>query len=138
MCPLAWARWLRIIDRKIPAFPIAKNQTPASEGIPRRSAAMARAGPYVVVEVEARACPLRQLQNPGGSGCFRIYRPSSVRRFQLGSCDCCHKLLFEHPSFFGRRVIDVQSPKRQGFRAYSAATLSLGCAIELAITATGA
>src|SRR6516165_2767697 len=50
-------------------------------------------------------------KTPGGSGCFRIYRPSSVRRFQLGSCDCCHKLLFEDPSFFGRRVIDVQSPK---------------------------
>src|SRR5262249_52277142 len=34
----------------------------------------------IIVEVEARACPLRQLQNPWG--CFRIYRPSSVRRFR--------------------------------------------------------
>src|SRR5262249_30333992 len=66
MYRLAWARWLQIIDRKIPTFPIAKNQTPALESVPRRSAAMAQAGPYVVVEVEARACPLRQLQNPRG------------------------------------------------------------------------
>jgi hypothetical protein len=43
---------------------------------------MARAGPFIV-EVEARACPLRQLQNLKGVwGCFRIYRPSSVRRFR--------------------------------------------------------
>jgi hypothetical protein len=43
---------------------------------------MTRAGPYDQ-EVEARACPLRQLQKNtmGGWGCFRIYRPSSVRRF---------------------------------------------------------
>jgi len=37
----------------------------------------------IIVEVEARACPLRQLQNLMGVwGCFRIYRPSSVRRFR--------------------------------------------------------
>jgi hypothetical protein len=42
-------------------------ETPAKPGAffysvcrsPPRSVAMARAGPYVVVEVEARACPLR-------------------------------------------------------------------------------
>src|SRR5262249_61252005 len=37
MCRLASARWLRIIDRKIPAFPIAENQNPASEGVYNRS-----------------------------------------------------------------------------------------------------
>jgi len=62
MYRLAWARWL------IPAFPIAQNQNPASEG-PRRSAAMARAGP------SARF----------GSyfgGCFSIYRTSSMPAFR--------------------------------------------------------
>jgi ABC transporter substrate binding protein len=44
---------------------------------------MARAGPYHQ-EVEARACPLRQLQKitMGGMGCFRICRSSNVRRFR--------------------------------------------------------
>ena len=43
---------------------------------------MARAGP-VSSGVEARACPLQQLQKTqGGWGCFRIYRPASVRRFR--------------------------------------------------------
>jgi hypothetical protein len=37
----------------------------------------------IMVEVEARACALRQLQKTHGVwGCFRIYRPSSVRRFR--------------------------------------------------------
>jgi hypothetical protein len=36
----------------------------------------------IIVEVEARACPLRQLQETP-SDCFRIYRPSNVRRFRL-------------------------------------------------------
>src|SRR5215471_6361335 len=47
-------------------------------------------------------------KTPGG-GCFRIYRPSSVRRLQLGSCDCCHRLLFEYPSFFGRPICASRS-----------------------------
>jgi hypothetical protein len=35
------------------------------------------------VEVEARACPLRQLQNLMGVwGCFRIYRTSRVQRLR--------------------------------------------------------
>src|SRR5262249_11050809 len=65
----------------------------------------------IIVEVEA-GLPASAATKPQGGGCFRIYRPSSIRRFQLGTCDCCHRLLFEYPSFFGRRVIDVQSPKR--------------------------
>src|SRR5262249_37297953 len=47
-------------------------------------------------------------KTPGGGG-FRIYRPSSVRRLQLGSCDCCHRLLFEYPSFFGRPICASRS-----------------------------
>jgi len=47
--------------------------------------------PVCVVEVEARACPLRQLLR----GCFSIYRTSSMPAFGLGCCDCCHRLLFE-------------------------------------------
>jgi hypothetical protein len=35
-------------------------------------------------------------------GCFRIYRPSSMPRSGLGSCDRRHGLLFEYPSFFRR------------------------------------
>jgi hypothetical protein len=43
---------------------------------------MARAGP-VSSGVEARACPLQQLQKTqGGMGCFRIYRARRVRRFR--------------------------------------------------------
>jgi hypothetical protein len=50
-----------------------------------------------IVEVEARACPLRQLRR-----CFHSYRASSVPRSGLGSCDRRHGLLFEYPSFFRR------------------------------------
>src|SRR5262252_3064235 len=75
MCPLAWARWLRIIDRKIPAFPIAKNQNPASEGVPRRSAAMARAGPFGGQGLPTSDSSARTLVQPfvrcaPGSSCF--------------------------------------------------------------------
>src|SRR5438445_13043364 len=55
--------------------------------------------PVSIVEVEARACPLRQLRR-----CFHSYRASSVPRSGLGSCDRRHGLLFEYPSFFGCRV----------------------------------
>jgi len=47
--------------------------------------------PICVVEVGARACPLRQLLR----GCLSIYRTSSMPAFGLGCCDRCHKLLFE-------------------------------------------
>src|SRR5262249_51097554 len=77
MCPLAWARWLRIIDRK---FPIAKNQNPASEGVLRRSAAMARAGPYV--SWRWRLGPARFGSYFGG--CFSIYRTSSMPASLIG------------------------------------------------------
>src|SRR6516162_6276829 len=56
---------------------------------PKRSYGAGR--PVCVVEVEARACPLRQLLR----GCFSIYRTSSMPAFGLGCCDCCHRLLFE-------------------------------------------
>src|SRR5262249_44740005 len=52
--------------------------------------------PVCVVEVEARACPLRQLL----WGCFSIYRTSSMPAFGLGCCDCCHGLLVEYPIIF--------------------------------------
>jgi len=46
--------------------------------------------PVSIVEVEARACPLRQLRR-----CFHSYRASSVPRSGLGSCDRRHRLFFE-------------------------------------------
>jgi hypothetical protein len=41
-----------------------------------------------------------------GNGVILPYLPpSTLLRFRFGSCDCRHKLPFETPSFFGRRVI---------------------------------
>jgi hypothetical protein len=51
---------------------------------------MARAGPYIV-EVEARACPLRQLQDDASIATAQAACHSSG----LGSCDSSHRLLFE-------------------------------------------
>jgi hypothetical protein len=53
--------------------------------------------PRIIVEVEARACPLRQLQKThGGVGgasvsTARVAYDASGR----GSCDSCHRLSFE-------------------------------------------
>src|SRR5262245_19789033 len=77
-------------------IPIAKNQNPASEGVPRRSAAMARAGPYV--SWRWRLGPARFGSYFGG--CSSIYRTSSMPAFGFGCCDCCHRLLFEEPIIF--------------------------------------
>src|SRR5215813_11736922 len=74
---------------------------------------MARAGPSRWGEVETRACPLRQLQetHTGGSGCFRIYRPSSVIASHLGRCDSRHRFTLRYPMIFWTpRNRDVQSP----------------------------
>ena len=58
----------------------------------RRSAAMARAGPYV--SWRWRLGPARFGSYFGG--CFSsIYRTSSMPAFGLGCCDRCHRLLFE-------------------------------------------
>src|SRR5262249_41768827 len=72
---------------------------------PWRSAALARAGPYV---------SWRWMLGPArfGSyfgGCFSIYRTSSMPAFGLGCCDCCHRLLFNYPIFFWTAY-----PPRQG------------------------
>src|SRR5262249_4480974 len=91
MYRLAWARWLQIIDRQIPAFPIAKNQGPASEGVPRRRGPIARAGPYV--SWGWRLGPARFGSYFGG--CFSIYRTISMPAVGLGCCDRCHRLHFE-------------------------------------------
>ena len=50
----------------------------------------------IIVEVEARACPLRQLQNPWGCGGASVSTARVVcEAFGLGSCDGRHRLLFE-------------------------------------------
>src|SRR5215468_11458479 len=61
--------------------------------------------PVCVVEVEARACPLRQLLR----GCFSIYRTSSMPAFGLGCCDCCHGYSSNSPLFFGRPICASQA-----------------------------
>jgi hypothetical protein len=58
----------------------------------------------VIVEVEARTCPLRQLQE---RATFPYLPVTSMSRYALGRCDRCHKFPFEYPLFFGRRVIDA-------------------------------
>ena len=63
---------------------------------PRRSAAMARAGPYV--SWRWRLGPARFGSYFGG--CFSIYRTSSMPAFGLGCCDHCHRLLFETAHYF--------------------------------------
>jgi hypothetical protein len=45
-----------------------------------------------------RTCPLRQLQETARR--FRLYHPSRMPRFRFGSCDRCHRLLFEYPIIF--------------------------------------
>src|SRR5262249_58987126 len=78
-------------------IPNCENQTPASEGVPRRSAVMARAGPYVWWRW--RLGPARFGSYFGG--CFSsIYRTGSMPAFGLGCCDRCHRLLFEYPIIF--------------------------------------
>jgi hypothetical protein len=47
--------------------------------------------PVFIVEVEARACPLRQLLR----GCFSICRTSSMPASGLGSVDSRQRLLSE-------------------------------------------
>jgi hypothetical protein len=56
MYRLVWAGWLRIIDRKILAFPIAKNQNPASEGVDNRSGVLWSALGELAVEPCSGAC----------------------------------------------------------------------------------
>src|SRR5262249_37250578 len=71
-------------------IPDAKNQNPASKGVLRRSAAMARAGPYS--SWRWRLGPARFGSYFGG--CFSIYRTSSMPAFGLVCWVCCHRLLF--------------------------------------------
>src|SRR5262249_17795749 len=86
-----------------------KNQNPASEGVPRRSAAMARAGPYV--SWRWRLGPARFGSYFGG--CFSsIYRTGSMPAFGLGCCDRCHRLLFEYPIIFWTADLRVTASTR--------------------------
>jgi hypothetical protein len=72
-------------------IPDCKKSKPASEGVPSAKRSYGAGRPVCVVEVEARACPLRQLLR----GRFSNYRTSSMPAFGLGCCDRCHRLLFE-------------------------------------------
>jgi hypothetical protein len=69
----------------------------------------------IIVEVEARACPLRQLQKThGGVGGASV---STARvaygASGLGAVTAVTDYFSSSPLFFGRRVIDVQVPKRR-------------------------
>jgi hypothetical protein len=63
--------------------------------------------PYILSYVRADPVvrgPARLGSYRKTASCSRIYRPNSLPRFGLRRCDGRHKLRFEYPSFFGRRV----------------------------------
>jgi|SRR6516225_8608393 hypothetical protein len=73
------------------------------------------AGRPVMVEVDARACPLRQLQKTHG-GCGGASVSTAQQRATLLASEAVTAVTdysSSSPLFFGRRVIDVQSPKRR-------------------------